>query len=394
MPLLTTLEKSSSLVFDGTVWGKLISRGLYFRAGVRFRSDVVYEDLFPSFKLKAEAKSIAFYPGVGYFWRIREDGSSITQSPMAPHSFKCRIEAIQQCYDYACEKGLDWRIFRALDLRVIQHDLMVIINRLDSVERERAMDYAQQINGLVKKWTLFDVLEDCSLMCRQKYKYLRDLDVDSLFKVLAWQREYYSTVSLYPGKKGGYGARLPRDLFAKGRKNITIELRRYPPICKLVSIDCDDAGLVLHGFAYHRRTTIPQGSQAIQVYLVNIESGKALRLEAESERSEYAEEAYGEVIEKSTGKAYSYDLEGAGFRFALPYDKLAGCREMKGLNFIRVHYRNSLEAGHTYTRRMSRDLRKQLKETVFSSPGVSVRIEPGPLDTARVLVDYQDCSEG
>lgn len=387
MPLRTTYANFPSLVYDCTLFNKVISRSLCLKAELSFSSGTDYADLLPALRLYHLASKICLYPGVGYLWRSGVEDCYVSQRPKGVDEFQDRIAALQCCYDYACTKGLTGEEFRMLDNKVIEHDLMLAINSLDEMEPDAAHERMARIRDLIKKWTLFDELPLRSVLVRQKYAYVETDDLESLCRLMEWQRAYYQSARVTPGKVGGLRLAIPRELLTESRLGITQDIRRWPPMCKLVSAQQQRSDVLLHGFVYKRRTFVPEGSQRVRAFLVNAATGKEMEVMAAPEVSQNAVRLYGRILEEQSGKRRSYQTEGAGFCLSLPLSELARDPQMQGVNFVRVQYVNSLERGTVFMRRVRKASREEITSAVFAAEGVELRIQMGPVDQTRILVE-------
>ena len=108
---------------------------------------------------------------------------------------------------------------------------------------------------------------------------------------------------------------------------------------------------------------------------------------AAPEVSQNAVRLYGRILEEQSGKRRSYQTEGAGFCLSLPLSELARDPQMQGVNFVRVQYVNSLERGTVFMRRVRKASREEITSAVFAAEGVELRIQMGPVDQTRILVE-------
>ncbi|MDO4501609.1 MAG: glycosyltransferase [Coriobacteriia bacterium] len=386
MPLTTTFADHAALVYDCTLFNKVISRDLAQAAELSFATGTGFPDLLPALRLYHCAKKICLYPGVGYRWRGGVAECFVEQRPADVTEFDDRVAALQSCYDFACRNGLDPSGFRMLDNKVLEHDLMLTVDRLDRMEPAEAHELMGRIRDLIEKWTLFDELPLRSALVRQKYAYVQADDLEGLAHLQEWQRANYQSARVTVGRTRGYRVAIPKELLTVERPGITQDIRRWPPMCKLVEVEQQGSDVLLHGFVYKRRTCVLEGSQRVSAFLVNARTGKELKLMIQPEVSKNAVRLYGRILEAQTGKKRRYETEGAGFCLSLPVSALAADPDMQGLNFIRIHYANRAERGTVYMRRIREASRQQIAGTVFRAGDAELRIDLGPVDQARILV--------
>lgn len=386
MPRCTTFADFPSLIYDCTLFNKVISRQLCQDAQLSFSENTDCADLLPALKLHFRAKRICLYPEVGYLWQAGVADCYVEQRPKGVDEFQDRVKALQSCYDFGCNHGMSGEQFRMLDVKVLEHDLMMVVNSLDGMDPDAAHGRMAQIRDLIKKWTLFDEYPMRSTLVCQKYAYVEADDLESLCRLLDWQRKYYQSARVTVARTRGLRVAIPADLITIGRFGITQDIRRWPPMCKLVSVEQQEDNVLIHGFVYKRRTFVPEESQRVRAYLVNARTGKEMEVMAVSEVCRNAVRLYGRILEEQSGRKRRYETEGAGFCLSISLAALAADPQMQGLNFVRVNYANPFERGSVYMRRVRQASRDEIVSTVYSGQGVDLRIQMGPVDQTRILV--------
>lgn len=73
------LDSYPEAMVNAVAWGKVYRRRFYDEAGLRFPEGLLYEDQAVSMRAFARARAFDVLPQVGVEWRIRNDGTSISQ---------------------------------------------------------------------------------------------------------------------------------------------------------------------------------------------------------------------------------------------------------------------------------------------------------------------------
>ena len=88
-----TLAQEPAALHDVFLWNKVFRRRFWDRAVGALPEGVRYEDQVPTARAFLRAEAFDLLPAVVYRWRIREDGSSITQGKHLPEDLRDRLQA-------------------------------------------------------------------------------------------------------------------------------------------------------------------------------------------------------------------------------------------------------------------------------------------------------------
>lgn len=121
--LRTNLAAKPDLVWSTTSCNSLFRRSFWKRASLRFAHDRLYEDMETTAHAYARAASVDVVGSVTYLWRLREDGSSITQQRTDPRNLEDRVLALEASRRWFATAGPD--VLRAFDEKVAGMDLLL-----------------------------------------------------------------------------------------------------------------------------------------------------------------------------------------------------------------------------------------------------------------------------
>lgn len=93
--LRCTVDSAPEIQVNAVVWSKVFRRTFYEAAGLRFPEGVIYEDQPLSARAYARARAFDILPDVGVTWRIREDGTSITQQTSSTDNLAAHNAAVR-----------------------------------------------------------------------------------------------------------------------------------------------------------------------------------------------------------------------------------------------------------------------------------------------------------
>lgn len=100
-----TIDEHPDMLLDVFAWNKMW-RATFFRNAVgAFTRGVRYEDQIPSATAYVEAASFDVLSAIVYYWRVREDGSSITQQKTKIEDLRDRVAVTRGAAEVVYERG-------------------------------------------------------------------------------------------------------------------------------------------------------------------------------------------------------------------------------------------------------------------------------------------------
>lgn len=117
----TTIDEHPAATSNIVAWSKISRTEFWHRAHLRFPEGRLYEDQLVAQQMYARARAFDTVPDVLTHWRIRPDGSSITQR-------EAQLEVLRDCLD-AMDAGL--RVLESTDHPQAAHARQVQILRMD-----------------------------------------------------------------------------------------------------------------------------------------------------------------------------------------------------------------------------------------------------------------------
>ncbi len=93
--LRCTLDEAPEIQVNAVVWSKVFRRSFYDDAQIRFPEGMIYEDQPVSARAYARARSFDILTVVGVTWRIRPEGTSITQQTSSTDNLEAHNSAVR-----------------------------------------------------------------------------------------------------------------------------------------------------------------------------------------------------------------------------------------------------------------------------------------------------------
>jgi len=103
--LRTHISTDPQLVYDTTAWNKVFRRSFWQQHCLAFAEDVLYEDMSVIAAAHAAATTVDVLGRTTYWWRVREDRSSITQQRSETRNLRDRLHAMRGAYDHLSATG-------------------------------------------------------------------------------------------------------------------------------------------------------------------------------------------------------------------------------------------------------------------------------------------------
>jgi CDP-glycerol glycerophosphotransferase len=114
--LRCTVDGAPDIQVNAVVWSKVFRRGFYDAAGIRFPEGTIYEDQPVSARAYARAQSFDILTQIGVTWRIRDEGTSITQQTAETDNLVAHNAAVHASLAELDDAGHG----RAADTRALQ----------------------------------------------------------------------------------------------------------------------------------------------------------------------------------------------------------------------------------------------------------------------------------
>ncbi len=341
----THISEDPSLMYDTTSWNKLILRSFWLEHNFQFPERILYEDIPVTIPMHCLANRVSVMRSVGYLWRVRDGATkSITQNTSSMDNLTDRITVMQMVDRFFAEHLDNAQLDLTRQIKALEIDLMIFVNVCQSLEREQALQVLATVNAYLDQAVSEEAYAYISALNRQKYVHVRQMDLDGLMQLFAYQREYYQAP--LTERDGRFFARVPEELFGAPEQEVTRELTTVGPRKYIDNITVTKTAIEILAHIYIPRVNISDSTQQlVKAYLYNPNTGARLALPTEPVAVPELTQTRGTVFNSKTGEKSEYNYDGTGFKITVQPDLALQESGIAGWNGILVEYKNRLTSG-------------------------------------------------
>lgn len=147
----SNIKNRPSLVYNVICWDKLIKREYLLNNSIFFpNKNITSQDMPFSLKLHYMTNSIGMINKDMYYWRTRQDDSSVTQQKNKLKSFNDRMYAFSLMMAYINEMNVEDEIKNYLYFKWLDHDLIMYLKRINNYSNEDQKILLKKTNDLLK----------------------------------------------------------------------------------------------------------------------------------------------------------------------------------------------------------------------------------------------------
>lgn len=377
------IKNNHSLLYDTTAYTKFIKRDFYEKNNLLFLEGIIYEDIPFSLNAFIKCNKCAITKEIGYRWRYRDGKTrSLTQNPKLENNLRDRIivlKSLREIYDSE-ELGREFAI--AAQHKMLDVDLKLFINGLNTVSEETGYRMLDSINGFIKEEISDEAFAGLSILDRQKYEYVKDNNLQAIIKLLDYKD--YKKEAIHENN-GRLTIDLPEKLFTISDRDVTEEFKQNPPSVFVDDVIRADDGFEVKAHLYWRRFSLAPGDQNIRTYLTN--NINSIELETEPYITTNLTKNFGKVTSSLTGEECSYNYDGAGFKFFIGTEKLKELGSNEGAYHIEIEYKNRLFAGREILKGAKKTLIDRVDQILTSRGNTSIKCFFTPSEELNFLIN-------
>jgi len=342
---ISHITSNPGLLYDTTVWNKLISRKLWKKKHIKFPENLLYEDIPVAISLNYYANQVSVIREIGYKWRIREAGeSSITQGVKTIKNLSDRISILEGLDKFFKKHVKEESLHFEKDVRILTFDLMIFINTCLEVEKSRAEEVMKIMREYVSDLKKRRAYETLNTVEKALYQALLDNDYERFIKIANFRKNVLPKLPYYENGQRVF-VKIPAELFGEESCDITNKVQRSVPKILISKFEAIAPELKLFITLYLPKTNIKDESeQHINAVLINERTGKETPLEAQTFKNSEFTDRKGAWECEETGEKGCYNYDGTGFCITLNADELNLKKTAKDL-IIAVRYENRFIKG-------------------------------------------------
>ena len=358
---ITHIKKHPNLVYDTTLWNKLILRDFYLRNGISFLEGYRYADIPVTLAMHHHANGVSVIRSTGYLWRIRTDSVPQITRILNMKSLTDRIDILTRVLDYARNSIADPEIVTALQIKILDIDFDPFVDKMYLMNKDEALQYMKLIAGFINTQIDKSLLTRIPLKKRQTNEYILQGDYEHLVQTANYKTANYSKAPITETEKGLQIA-LPENIFRIRERGIDNDFINVPPACFIDFVRINGSVMSLFGHSYYWRISMPPGTdQKLKAFLLNEKTGASVALDICPSDCSYLTKEKGLVLNYDDYTYYKYNYDGAGFRIDIDFEALAENQQLLEDNVITVAYENVIGTGEVLLRGALQEVKDAFK---------------------------------
>ncbi|MBR2835504.1 MAG: glycosyltransferase family 2 protein [Coriobacteriales bacterium] len=384
---VTHITKHPNLVFDSTLWNKLIRRDFYIANHIEFPEDYMFEDIPTMLPLHYRARAVHVVRTIGYLWRIRSGGSaSITQRFFERKNLTDKIAMLDMLFEFIDHNIAEPNIRRAVERKVLMIDFTGYLNRLYLMNEHDAADYVEEIARFVERCITPEAIAQASIKDQQSFHDILERDLDHLIRVQNYRGLAYATAPV--ARVGDTPViSLPSEIFTVSSRDFSYDLQNVLPRCQIDSATINEGVLTLVGHFYQRRINIVNPSeQKLSALIVNDTTGSCMELPCESCTAAWLTKEQGLVIGPDDYRIYRYCYDGTGFQIDVDFARFDGREAFERNNIILIRYENWASSGVRNLRGVRKAARTVCESFIYNGEQSTGSIAFDARDTFTVVM--------
>lgn len=346
LPHRTSIRECPQLIYDTTVWNKVIKRDFYVGTGITFPEKIRYQDIPVSIPLHVLADHISVVHDVEYYWRERDGVSkSATQQTETLRNLQDRIISMGMLDRFLAQTQGCERVIDAWRKKSLQHDLNLFVNQVPYLASDEERDqFRELICAYITQNIDAHYLDEVSIICQEKTQALLDRDYQRLAALRDFQNNEYYHVPVMR-MDGALHAQLPESLFLSGRCDITLELSANNYRDFIDDVRIGDTKIEIYGHLYARRQEMLPGEQTVKAYLSNELTAERCEVPVEQWSCTDLTRARRTIHSNFYDCDANYNYDGAGFKIVVDLTSdVAQCLPSGELVLL-IEYQNPFRRG-------------------------------------------------
>ncbi|MBQ9046384.1 MAG: glycosyltransferase [Solobacterium sp.] len=343
---VTHITESPQLIYDTSVWNKLIRRDFYESHGFSWPEGFVFEDIPVSAKMHFYANNVTVIRETGYLWRIRGNGEkSLGQDFTGRKSFDDKITMLRKLFVFMDNTVRNDAVRTTAEQKAVSMDFAGYLNRLSIMKPEQAAYYIQELQKFFLDCIRPETVSSLKLIHKQIYTDVVNGDTEHLLRTVNYSKLNYENVPLAL-MDGQYRMQLPGEIFTIDDRSAANEFRDVPPSMMITAVAKTDTGALLKGYVYFKNLPCPDSdAQKLRAYLLNDITGAIHPLNLKQYCSSGITADIGSVINRDDYREYSCCYDGAGFEIEITTEDINGPERFIGRNKLIIAYENNICGG-------------------------------------------------
>lgn len=359
----TSIKKYPRLVYDTTVWNKMIKRDFWINNGISFPEKTPYQDIPATFKMHYLANKVAMMDKVVYIWRIREgDNKSITQQRSDLDNLRSRLRMMSLVDEYCNDNVAEQELIQEKNVKWLTTDIKAFLNLCTELTDEEMLKVIDVIKPYYNSTGMGKYIKELPILVAEQYKAMLEDNLERLRELRRFEVEGLRDVRT-SYKNGSIVGSFPPDIIPDGVANMDTTIDREKLTQRITRITAENNGYSIYGYAFLRHQSVPINGAKLKAKLIRAEGEpvEELRIKARLSRA-----AAKEGVDSEGKKIRNY--YGAGYRIDISESSL--CRLKEGRYHVVISWENKGIERTATIRGLTKSQLTQLEET-------SIKLEDG-----------------
>lgn len=330
---ITHITQSPELLYDTTVWNKLIKTSFWRKYDFKFPEDMLYEDIPLNFFLHYYANNVSIIYENCYLWRVRETTNSITQNIDKTKNLYDRFTAMTMIDDFFKEHISDSNLIDAKNIKWLDVDLKIFLGNVNSLSFEEAEIISNSIRDYINENIGTKYIKKLNEIDKLIYEYLLDNNLEKLIEILNFKYFDLKFKNVYL-KDSHPVINVDEEIFKTSNLPLDNFVKKADNRFKYIQdVSFKKKNLIVKGF-----TIIPGikdekfDDRDYSFYLVNSESHKKMLLKFKNMNIEKFS-----TFDIPYGNKIPYNA--SGYEVKIPFSKIVNNNDFFGENRIQVTFK-------------------------------------------------------
>ncbi len=246
----TNIREYTNLVYDTTVWNKMIKRDFWQRNNISFPELTPYQDIPATFQMHYCAKEIVMMDEVVYIWRVRTgDNKSITQQKAKLDNLQARLNMISLVDNYCADHVKEERLQKAKRIKWLDVDLKNFMNESLSMDDATALKMMGKIRDYIVSTGLTETISEMPVLVAEQYNALLKSDLNRLRQLRLFEQHDFGQIPSFRSFRKTKG-QFPSEIVSKKQSDLTTTIDMELLTQRIIKISEESQGILIRGYAF------------------------------------------------------------------------------------------------------------------------------------------------
>ena len=313
---ITNIKEYSYLIYDTTLWNKMIRRDFWERNAIIFPEKTPYQDIPATFKVHYYSEKVSMIDDVVYIWRIRKgENRSLTQKRFQVDNLNARINMLSIVDRFINEKVNEKSIIEAKESKWLIADLRPFMIEVINMEDPEAFKMINILREYIIETGLDKALDKLPIILNEQYKALIAGNIERLRALRMYETEQLHNIPTR-WKRGQLIGVVPHEVIGLGIAQLSTTVSQEQLSQKVTKVECSTQGFAVYGYAYlHYQPVASRFDIKLRAFIINTNGDCIKELRVKRHGSEIAakrgKDSNGKTICNYYGAGYTIFIDRA-----------------------------------------------------------------------------------